>query len=113
MALKLPQNSLLGSQSDSQRTLYVLSYPYVTGTSVVALKYKDRILMAADMGGQFIHFHCSLYLFSELVLGDHIPNPHTFGQICVGNGHETQVLKENEDLKQRRLKQFRIDARLS
>ncbi|XP_040960337.1 proteasome subunit beta type-4 [Gossypium raimondii] len=48
MALKLPQNSLLGSQSDSQRTLY----PYVTGTSVVALKYKDRILMAADMGGK-------------------------------------------------------------
>jgi hypothetical protein len=26
-------------------------YPYVTGTSVVALKYKDGILMAADMGG--------------------------------------------------------------
>ncbi|MBA0561723.1 hypothetical protein Golob_018524, partial [Gossypium lobatum] len=53
MALKLPQNSLLGSQSDSQRTLY----PYVTGTSVVALKYKDGILMAADMGGQFIRIH--------------------------------------------------------
>ncbi|MBA0687592.1 hypothetical protein Goari_015114 [Gossypium aridum] len=49
MALKLPQNSLLGSQSDSQRTLY----PYVTGTSVVALKYKDGILMAADMGGSY------------------------------------------------------------
>lgn len=26
-------------------------YPYVTGASVVALKYKDGILMAADMGG--------------------------------------------------------------
>jgi hypothetical protein len=26
-------------------------YPYVTGSSVVALKYKDGILMAADMGG--------------------------------------------------------------
>ncbi|PPD69139.1 hypothetical protein GOBAR_DD33985 [Gossypium barbadense] len=50
MALKLPQNSLLGSQSDSQRTLY----PYVTGTSVVALKYKDRILMAADMGDELL-----------------------------------------------------------
>ncbi|CAL8997996.1 unnamed protein product [Prunus brigantina] len=28
-------------------------YPYVTGTSVVALKYKDGILMAADMGGSY------------------------------------------------------------
>lgn len=27
-------------------------YPYVTGSSVVAIKYKDGILMAADMGGQ-------------------------------------------------------------
>lgn len=35
--------------SQSQRTLY----PYVTGTSVVALKYKDGILMAADMGGSY------------------------------------------------------------
>ncbi|GKV01381.1 hypothetical protein SLEP1_g13938 [Rubroshorea leprosula] len=26
------------------------AYPYVTGTSVVALKYKDGILIAADMG---------------------------------------------------------------
>jgi hypothetical protein len=26
-------------------------YPYVTGTSVVAIKYKDGILMASDMGG--------------------------------------------------------------
>ncbi|MFQ6635578.1 hypothetical protein Gotur_010839 [Gossypium turneri] len=49
MALKQPQNSLLGSESDSQRTLY----PYVTGTSVVALKYKDGILMSADMGGSY------------------------------------------------------------
>lgn len=39
-------NSLLSSESDSQRTLY----PYVTGTSVVGLKYKDGILLAADMG---------------------------------------------------------------
>ncbi|CAI0542374.1 unnamed protein product [Linum tenue] len=41
--------SLLASESDSQRTLS----PYVTGTSVVALKYKDGILMAADMGGSY------------------------------------------------------------
>ncbi|KAK9990523.1 hypothetical protein SO802_025508 [Lithocarpus litseifolius] len=27
--------------------------PYVTGTSVVAIKYKDGILMAADMGGSY------------------------------------------------------------
>ncbi|XP_073300008.1 proteasome subunit beta type-4-like [Primulina huaijiensis] len=42
-------NCLLGSESDSQRTLY----PYVTGTSVVGLKYKDGILLAADMGGSY------------------------------------------------------------
>ncbi|KAL6130589.1 hypothetical protein ACLB2K_068968 [Fragaria x ananassa] len=35
--------------SQSQRTLN----PYVTGTSVVALKYKDGVLMAADMGGSY------------------------------------------------------------
>lgn len=33
----------------------------MTGTSVVGIKYKDGILMAADMGGQI-----SLYLFVEL-----------------------------------------------
>ncbi|GKV01389.1 hypothetical protein SLEP1_g13946 [Rubroshorea leprosula] len=42
----MSQHGLVGSESDSQRTLY----PYVTGTSVVALKYKDGILMVADMG---------------------------------------------------------------
>ncbi|XP_075505148.1 proteasome subunit beta type-4-like [Primulina tabacum] len=42
-------NNLLGSEMDSQRTLY----PYVTGTSVVGLKYKDGILLAADMGGSY------------------------------------------------------------
>ncbi|KAG8655283.1 proteasome subunit beta type-4 [Manihot esculenta] len=40
---------LLGPESASERTLY----PYVTGTSVVALKYKDGILMAADMGASY------------------------------------------------------------
>ncbi|KAL8139745.1 hypothetical protein V2J09_005766 [Rumex salicifolius] len=28
-------------------------YPYVTGTSVIGIKYKDGILMAADMGGSY------------------------------------------------------------
>ncbi|XP_031498511.1 proteasome subunit beta type-4 isoform X2 [Nymphaea colorata] len=37
------------SAADSERTLY----PYVTGTSVVAVKYKDGILMAADTGGSY------------------------------------------------------------
>lgn len=31
--------------------ILLFRYPYVTGTSVVALKYKDGILMASDMGG--------------------------------------------------------------
>ncbi|CAK7353344.1 unnamed protein product [Dovyalis caffra] len=43
------QHSLLSSESGIQRT----QYPYVTGSSVVALKYKDGILMAADMGGSY------------------------------------------------------------
>ncbi|GER49123.1 proteasome subunit beta type [Striga asiatica] len=42
-------SKLLGSEADSQRTLY----PYVTGTSVVGIKYKDGILLAADMGGSY------------------------------------------------------------
>ncbi|KAK4436703.1 Proteasome subunit beta type-4 [Sesamum alatum] len=42
-------NNLLASNADSQRTLY----PYVTGTSVVGIKYKDGILLAADMGGSY------------------------------------------------------------
>ncbi|CAN6466111.1 unnamed protein product [Victoria cruziana] len=37
------------SGQSSERTLY----PYVTGTSVVAVKYKDGILMAADTGGSY------------------------------------------------------------
>lgn len=32
--------------------VFTVRYPYVTGSSVVAIKYKDGILMAADMGGQ-------------------------------------------------------------
>ncbi|PIA32870.1 hypothetical protein AQUCO_04300066v1 [Aquilegia coerulea] len=40
---------LLGCEQDSQRTLS----PYVTGTSVIGIKYKDGILMTADMGGSY------------------------------------------------------------
>ncbi|XP_047945825.1 proteasome subunit beta type-4-like [Salvia hispanica] len=43
------KNNLLGSEADSQRTLY----PYVTGTSVIGIKYKDGLLFAADMGGSY------------------------------------------------------------
>ncbi|RDY13824.1 Pentatricopeptide repeat-containing protein, mitochondrial, partial [Mucuna pruriens] len=39
----------MGSVAETERTLY----PYVTGSSVVAIKYKDGILMAADMGGSY------------------------------------------------------------
>ncbi|XP_042061659.1 proteasome subunit beta type-4-like isoform X1 [Salvia splendens] len=42
-------NNMLGSEADSQRTLY----PYVTGTSVIGIKYKDGLLFAADMGGSY------------------------------------------------------------
>ncbi|XP_047319972.1 proteasome subunit beta type-4-like [Impatiens glandulifera] len=41
--------SSLISQQDSERTLY----PYVTGTSVIGIKYKDGIIMASDMGGSY------------------------------------------------------------
>ncbi|XP_068645516.1 proteasome subunit beta type-4 [Aristolochia californica] len=34
---------------DSERTLY----PYVTGTSVIGVKYKDGVVIAADMGGSY------------------------------------------------------------
>jgi 20S proteasome subunit beta 7 len=37
------------SEAASERTLY----PYVTGTSVIGIKYKDGILMIADMGGSY------------------------------------------------------------
>ncbi|GMY32281.1 proteasome subunit beta type-4-like [Fagus crenata] len=43
------EHSILSSEIASERTLN----PYVTGTSVVAIKYKDGILMAADMGGSY------------------------------------------------------------
>nr|AAC32074.1 20S proteasome beta subunit PBG1 [Arabidopsis thaliana] len=42
-------DSMKIAEEESQRTLY----PYVTGTSVVAIKYKDGVLMASDMGGSY------------------------------------------------------------
>ncbi|CAN6990099.1 unnamed protein product, partial [Brassica rapa subsp. trilocularis] len=42
-------DSVKTAEADSQRTLY----PYVTGTSIVAIKYKDGVLMASDMGGSY------------------------------------------------------------
>ncbi|XP_047313439.1 proteasome subunit beta type-4-like [Impatiens glandulifera] len=41
--------SFMISEQSSERTLY----PYVTGTSVIGMKYKDGIIMAADMGGSY------------------------------------------------------------
>ncbi|CAB4313126.1 unnamed protein product [Prunus armeniaca] len=49
MESKQAKPGLLCNPEASQRTLY----PYVTGTSVAALKYKDGILMADDMGGSY------------------------------------------------------------
>ncbi|KAI3882247.1 hypothetical protein MKW98_026948 [Papaver atlanticum] len=40
---------LLGPEDNKSRTLS----PYVTGTSVIGIKYKDGVLMAADMGGSY------------------------------------------------------------
>ncbi|MCL7025222.1 hypothetical protein MKW94_024917 [Papaver nudicaule] len=40
---------LLGPEDNKSHTLS----PYVTGTSVLGLKYKDGVLMAADMGGSY------------------------------------------------------------
>ncbi|KAI5666208.1 hypothetical protein M9H77_16061 [Catharanthus roseus] len=42
-------NSLMSSEDNIQRT----QYPYVTGTSVVGIKYKDGILLAGDMGASY------------------------------------------------------------
>lgn len=47
-------------------------YPFVTGTSVIAIKYKDGILMVADMGGMAHDFaylrHSSCYFDLALYL---------------------------------------------
>ena len=39
-------------------------YPYVTGTSVIGIKYKDGILIAADMGGLIFHFFFFFAIFN-------------------------------------------------
>ncbi|KAI8030766.1 Proteasome subunit beta type-4 [Camellia lanceoleosa] len=41
------------TKSVSWTALKVFIYPYVTGTSVIGIKFKDGILMAADMGGSY------------------------------------------------------------
>lgn len=33
---------------------YFDRYPYVTGTSVIGMKYKDGVIFAADTGGCFL-----------------------------------------------------------
>ncbi|KAI3880567.1 hypothetical protein MKW92_016238 [Papaver armeniacum] len=40
---------MLGPEDNKSRTLS----PYVTGTSVLGIKYRDGVLMAADMGGSY------------------------------------------------------------
>ncbi|KMZ61717.1 Proteasome subunit beta type [Zostera marina] len=42
-------DGLVNLEMDSQRTLY----PYVTGSSVLGIKYKDGILLASDTGGSY------------------------------------------------------------
>lgn len=47
---------LFGLMDDTDMIFLVIIFrnPYVTGTSVVGLKYKDGILLAADMGGMIV-----------------------------------------------------------
>ncbi|XP_060175213.1 proteasome subunit beta type-4-like [Lycium barbarum] len=50
-------SGLLSPETDIQRT----QYPYVTGTLIIGIKYKDGILLAADMGGSYgstIRYKC-------------------------------------------------------
>jgi 20S proteasome subunit beta 7 len=38
-------------------------YPYVTGTSIIALKYKDGVIMACDTGGlSLVRLQCYIIL---------------------------------------------------
>ncbi|KAL6634641.1 hypothetical protein ACP70R_027312 [Stipagrostis hirtigluma subsp. patula] len=43
------QAAAAGGGGETQRT----QYPYVTGTSVIALKYKDGVIMACDTGASY------------------------------------------------------------
>ncbi|KAJ0977052.1 hypothetical protein J5N97_012526 [Dioscorea zingiberensis] len=45
----VPPKSHAIDELASERTLY----PYVTGTSVIGLKYKDGVILAADLGGSY------------------------------------------------------------
>jgi len=45
---------------------FLFRYPYVTGTSIVAIKYKDGVLMASDMGGMSQLLVSALYLVKYL-----------------------------------------------
>ncbi|KAK6151650.1 hypothetical protein DH2020_014285 [Rehmannia glutinosa] len=62
-------NNLIGSDADSQRTIYT----YVTGTSVVSIKYKDGILLAADMGVNMIGVHEENHVATGF--GNHLSRP--------------------------------------
>lgn len=56
-------------------------YPYVTGTSIIGIKYKDGVLIAADMGGillsSFFHFLLSAWLFHLIKW---MISAHVFGE---------------------------------
>ncbi|XP_072971274.1 proteasome subunit beta type-4 isoform X2 [Typha angustifolia] len=47
--LSLGMKDSASSEIGSERTLY----PYVTGTSVIGMKYKDGVIMASDLGGSY------------------------------------------------------------
>ncbi|THG20504.1 hypothetical protein TEA_025248 [Camellia sinensis var. sinensis] len=53
----MPTWSLIGLPRgwgfDDVAPVRLVIYPYVTGTSVIGIKFKDGILMAADMGGSY------------------------------------------------------------
>ncbi|KAI8008336.1 Proteasome subunit beta type-4 [Camellia lanceoleosa] len=53
--LKEGLKDLSAKRMELQNSLTSLwpNYPYVTGTSVIGIKFKDGILMAADMGGSY------------------------------------------------------------